>query len=94
VPRQGVVVEGVKGVKYAPLLPRMYRNDEKRMVSHTFWLLNCQKRRFSLKSTEQDILLRRFWRNKLIFELFVTLGIVELYLFKVLKVIYAPNCPD
>jgi hypothetical protein len=27
--RAGVVVEGVKGVKYAPMLPGMYENGEK-----------------------------------------------------------------
>jgi hypothetical protein len=29
VPGQEVVLEGVKGVKYAPLLPEMYQNGEK-----------------------------------------------------------------
>jgi hypothetical protein len=29
VPGQGVVVEGVKGVKYAPMSPRMDKNGEK-----------------------------------------------------------------
>jgi hypothetical protein len=29
VPGQGVVVEGVKGVKYGPMLPDMYENGEK-----------------------------------------------------------------
>ncbi len=29
VPGQGVVVEGVKGVKYSPMLPDMYENSEK-----------------------------------------------------------------
>jgi hypothetical protein len=29
VPRQVVVVEGVKGVKYAPMLPEIYKNGEK-----------------------------------------------------------------
>ncbi len=28
-PGQGVVVKGVKGVKYAPMLPKMYENCEK-----------------------------------------------------------------
>jgi hypothetical protein len=32
VPGQGVVVEVVKGVKYAPLPPEMYENDEKWVV--------------------------------------------------------------
>jgi hypothetical protein len=30
VPRQGVVVEGVKRVKYAPMPPEIYKNGEKR----------------------------------------------------------------
>ncbi len=29
VPRQGVVVEGVKEVKYAPMLPEIYKNGKK-----------------------------------------------------------------
>jgi hypothetical protein len=29
VPGQGVVVEGLKGVKYAPMPPGMYENGEK-----------------------------------------------------------------
>jgi hypothetical protein len=32
VPREGAVVEGVKGVKYAPMPPRMYENGEKQAV--------------------------------------------------------------
>ncbi len=44
VPWQGVVVEGVKGVKYAPKLPRMYENGKKRTVSRIYWLKNRQKR--------------------------------------------------
>jgi hypothetical protein len=36
VPWQGVVVEGVKGVKYAPKLPRMYENGKKRTVSRIY----------------------------------------------------------
>jgi hypothetical protein len=28
-PGQGAVVEGVKGVKYTPMLPRMYKNGKK-----------------------------------------------------------------
>ncbi len=40
---QGLVVEGIKGVKYTPMLPEIYENDQKRAVSRTFWLINCQK---------------------------------------------------
>ncbi len=29
VPGQGVVVEGVKGIKYSPMLPKMYENGKK-----------------------------------------------------------------
>jgi hypothetical protein len=46
-----MVVEGVKGVKYAPMPPRMDKNMKKRAVLHTFWLINRQKCCFSLKST-------------------------------------------
>jgi hypothetical protein len=47
----GAVVEGVKGVKYTPMLPKMYENGKKWAVSHTFWLINPRKHRFLLKST-------------------------------------------
>ncbi len=49
--QQGVVEEGVKGVKYAPMPPGMYENGKKQAVSHTFMLINCQKCHFLLKST-------------------------------------------
>jgi hypothetical protein len=34
-PRQGVMVEGVKGVNYALKQPGMYENGKKRVVSST-----------------------------------------------------------
>ncbi len=71
VPRQGVVVEGVKGVKYAPMPPKIYKNRKKQAVSCTFWLINCQKCRFSLKITQQDILPRCFLRNTSILKFFI-----------------------
>jgi hypothetical protein len=58
-----MVVEGVKGVKYAPMPPEIYKNGEKQVVSRTFWLINRQKRHFSLKSTKQYILLGCFLWN-------------------------------
>ncbi len=51
VPRQGVVVEGVKGIKYAPMQPEILKKGKKRVVTSTFWLVNRQKCCFSLKST-------------------------------------------
>jgi hypothetical protein len=51
VPGQGVVVEGVKGVKYTCMPPGIYQSGKKRTVSCTFCLLNHHKHRFSLKST-------------------------------------------
>jgi hypothetical protein len=51
VPGQGAVVEGVKGGKYAPMPPGMFKNGKKQAFSHTFWLINHQKCCFSLKST-------------------------------------------
>jgi hypothetical protein len=49
--QQGVVVEGVKGIKYAPMQPGMYENGKKQAVSHTFTRINRQKCHFLLKST-------------------------------------------
>jgi hypothetical protein len=72
VPWQGAVVEGVKGVKYAPMPPGMFENGKKRAVWHTFQLINLRKCHFLPKSTYQDILPRCFLRNKLILKLFVT----------------------
>jgi hypothetical protein len=37
---RGLVVEGVKGVKYAPKPSEMYNNGEKLAVVPTFWLIN------------------------------------------------------
>jgi hypothetical protein len=71
VPGQGIVEEGVKGVKYTPMPLGMYKN-RKKAVSRPFWLINRQKRHFSLKSTEQDNLPRCFLRNTLIKNFFVT----------------------
>jgi hypothetical protein len=66
-----VVVDGVKGVKYALMPPGMYKNGKKLAVSSTFWLINHRERCFSLISTLQDILPRRFLRNTLILKIFV-----------------------
>jgi hypothetical protein len=56
--------------------------------------LKMLKMPFLLKSSYQNILLRCFLRNILFKKFFVTSGVVELYLFKVLEVIYAPSRPD
>jgi hypothetical protein len=37
---------------------------------------------------------RDFFKEYINFKLIITEDIVELYLFKVLEVIYAPSCPD
>ncbi len=50
VPRQGVVAEGVKGVKHAPMPPRMYKNHEKTGGFAHFLDYKSPKIRFSLKS--------------------------------------------
>jgi hypothetical protein len=48
---QGVVVEGVKGDKYAPMPPGMYKNNNKMGgFAHVLVYKNCRKRRFLLKS--------------------------------------------
>ncbi len=52
--------------QYAPMPPRMYENGKKPAIMRIFWLINCRKQCFSLKSTEQDILPRCFLRNALI----------------------------
>ncbi len=72
----GVLVEGVKGVKYVPLPPGLYKNGENTGGFTHFWLLNCRKRRFSFKSTLLDIFPRRFLRNTLIVRFLVTSGIL------------------
>jgi hypothetical protein len=51
VPGQGVVVEGVKGVKYAPMPPEMYENSEKTGGFPHFLVHKSPKCRFLLKST-------------------------------------------
>jgi hypothetical protein len=51
--RQGVEVEGVKGVKYAPMPPEMHENGKKTGGFAYFlaYTVNRQKCHFSLKST-------------------------------------------
>jgi hypothetical protein len=46
-----------------PSRPKYMKTAKIWPVSSTFWLINRQKRRFSLKSAQQDILTRRFSRN-------------------------------
>jgi hypothetical protein len=43
-----------------PSCPKYMKTVKKRAVSRTFWLINHRKRRFLLKSTCQDILMRCF----------------------------------
>jgi hypothetical protein len=43
-----------------PISLRMYENGKKQAVLCSFWLINYQKLRVSLKRTEQDIHLRFF----------------------------------
>jgi hypothetical protein len=78
----------LKEANKPPSQPK-YTKMAKKAVSCTFWLKICQKRNFSLKITLQDILPRCFLRNTLILKFFITLSIVELYLFKVSGFIYA-----
>ncbi len=46
-----------------PSRPKYMKTAKKQAVSRTFRLINRQKRRFSLKSTKQDLLMRLFSRN-------------------------------
>jgi hypothetical protein len=55
-----------------PSHPKYTKMAKKQAVLRTFWLINCQKCRFSLKSTLQDILMRCFLRNTSILNLFIT----------------------
>jgi hypothetical protein len=72
VPGQGEVVEGVKGVKYAPMPPGMYENGNKKtVVSHTFFSKSLKTLFFT-----QKYLTRytpgTFLRNTLVLQIFVT----------------------
>jgi hypothetical protein len=70
VPGLGVVVEGVLEVKYAFQATRNAQKQRKKQaVLCTFWLINQRKRRFSLKSTSQDVLTRSFLRNMSVFKI-------------------------
>jgi hypothetical protein len=51
VPGQGVVVEGVKGVKYAPMPPKMYENSKKTGGFEHFLAHKSRKMLFFAKST-------------------------------------------
>ncbi len=94
VPGQGVMVEGVKGVKYPPCHQECTKTVKKKAVLCTFWLINCQKRRFLSKVLNKIYSWDVFLRNTLILKFLITYGIVELYLFKFSEVIYAPSLLD
>jgi hypothetical protein len=91
---EGVVAEGVKKSNKSSKLPKMYKNGVKTAGFTRFFTYKRRKYRFLLKSTEQNILLMHFLRNTFISNFFVTLGVVELYLFNFSEVIYTPSHPD
>jgi hypothetical protein len=70
VPGQGVGVEGIKGVKYAPMSPGMYENGKKWAVLRTFWLINCQKHRYLLKSILSRYTPETFFEKYINFKIF------------------------
>ncbi len=73
--------------------PEIAENGEKTDDFAHILAYKSPKTPFSLKSTLQDILTRRFSRNTRIFKI-TTYAIAELYLFKVSEVIYAPSRTD
>jgi hypothetical protein len=66
----------------------------KRVISHTFWLRNRRKRRFLTQKYLIRYTPKMFFEEYIIFKKIVTKGVVELYLFKILGVIYAPSYTD
>ncbi len=94
VPGQGVVVEGVKGIKYAP---HAARNIEKRQKTGGFLhFLACKlpKMLFFAQKYLTRYTPETFFEEYVNFKIFHYLAIVELYLFKVSEVINAPSRPD
>jgi hypothetical protein len=94
VPWQGVVVQGVKGVKDAPMPPGMYENSKKTGSFAHFLDYKSPKTPFFSQNYLTRYIFRPFSRNTLVLKFFITLGTVELYLFKVTEIIYAPSHPD
>jgi hypothetical protein len=89
VPGPGVVLEGVKEVKLAFKAARNIQKWHKTGIfPHLLIKKTPQRCFFYLTST---ILQRRFLRNTSILKNFIISGVMELYQFKVLEVIYAPS---
>jgi hypothetical protein len=69
VPGQRVVVEGVKGVKYSPMPPRMYKNGEKMSGLPNFFAYKPLKTFFAQKYLTRYTP-ETFLRNTLILKYF------------------------
>jgi hypothetical protein len=63
-----------------PSRPKYAKTVKKQAALRTFWIIDRRK--------------QRYLRNTAILKLFTTSAIAELFLFKVLEVIYAPRCPE
>ncbi len=93
VPGQGVVVEGVKGVKYTPMpLECMKTVKETGGLAH-FFAFNSPKIPFFAQKYLTRYTSKTFLRNKIFSKYLRHCGVI-LYLFKVSEVIYAPRRPD
>jgi hypothetical protein len=72
VPGQGVVVEGVKGVIYATMLPWKYKNSEKMGGFAHILAYKLQKTQFFAQKYLTRYTPKTFLRNTLILKFFVT----------------------
>ncbi len=94
VPGPGVVVEGVIEVKLTFKATRNRRNQQKTCGFAHVLANKSLKTPFFAQKYLTRYTHKMFLRNTSILKLFITQAIVELYLFKVSEVIYAPSRTD
>jgi hypothetical protein len=72
VPKHGVVVEGVKGIKYTPMPLEMYKNGEKTGCFPNFSAYKLPKTPFSLKKYLTRYTPEFFFDEYIILKFFIT----------------------
>jgi hypothetical protein len=80
-PRRGLVVEGVKGVKYAPMPPGMYENGEKMGGFVLFLAFKLPKTPFCIQKYVTRYTPKMFFKEYINFTIFCVLrhcGVIPL----------------
>jgi hypothetical protein len=90
VPRQGVVVEGVKGVKCAPMLAKMYENGEKTSGFAHFFAYKSLKTPFFAQKYEARYTPEMFFEEYINLKFFVLLKTLWSYTWSKYQKSYTP----